>query len=81
MTIKSVWVPEGMNIALPVSEYTLSLFKVLKDETAKKSIKEIFAEIKKEHKSATDKDLMEEANRVFSIFIDAGVMLLQDKSL
>lgn len=81
LTIKSVWVPNGMSISIPVSDLTLSFFENISDESKPKSLAEIFADIKTKIVGATDADLKLEAKKIINLFTDAGVMVLKDKAL
>ena len=81
ITINSVWLPNGMNITIPVTKFTKDILSEIVSEPNKKSIAEIFDNIKKSNKKATDSELFETADKIFSLFIDAGVMLYKDKSL
>lgn len=63
---------------LPVSKYTEGLFRNMISND--KSLKEIFAEIKKElGKGAKDSELAAEVNRVFPVMQQVGIFLLRDK--
>jgi SAM-dependent methyltransferase len=63
---------------LPVSRYTESLFRNMISND--KSLKEIFAEIKKElGKGVTDSELAAEVNRIFPVMQEVGIFLLRDK--
>lgn len=63
---------------LPVSKYTESLFRNMIGND--KSLKEIFAEIKKElGKEAKDSEFAAELNRIFPVMQQVGIFLLRDK--
>lgn len=82
VTINSVWVPNGMNVSIPVSKYTKHIMKHIGNENNTKSLGEIFDLIKKDMgKRAKDADLMDDAKKLFTLFIDAGVLHMLNKKL
>ena len=82
LTVNSVWVKNGINITIPVSEYTLSFFKAIKEDNHMKSMGEIFAEINQDQKKKiSEQDFFALVERSLRVFIDAGILVLRDKSI
>lgn len=82
VTINSVWVPNGMNVGIPISKYTRLIVKNLESEENTKSLGEIFDKIKKDlGKKPTEAEFLDDAKKLFNLFIDAGVLHMLDKEL
>ncbi len=82
MTINSVWVPQGINISIPLSEYTLPFLKAMGDEINTKSFGEILEEMNKTlGKKVDEKSYVEFLQKTLPVFVDSGILLLRDKSV
>lgn len=82
MTINSVWVPSGINVTIPITEYMLPFFQVIKEDNNAKSFGEIFEEMKKIlGKKIDEKSYIAFLEKTLSVLVDSGVLLLRDKSV
>ncbi|MDX2050183.1 MAG: class I SAM-dependent methyltransferase [Rickettsiaceae bacterium] len=78
--VKTIWVPQGVNISIPLSDLSLPLFENL-DQKPHKTIGEIFDNIKSVRPKASKEDILSEINKILNVFIETGILVLKHKSL